>query len=125
MSQTNQVQEDLATFQLKNVTIDLIFRGYIEDIEGEDIFVHLTDITQQYTHNTEPNEDLIASVSREQFPQDAKLDVGTIFYMYLGKTIGDKEVHEIILSRAVWTSEMIAKAKEEADEMYEFFNAQK
>jgi hypothetical protein len=125
MAQITQIQEDLEAFKKQNILIDLVFRGYVEDIENDDIFVHLTDMTNEHLLTHEPNEDLIASIAREKFPSHSKLEIGTIFYMYLGKKIDEKEHDEIILSRAVWTAEMIAQVKEDAEKMYQFLNTQK
>lgn len=115
-----QVKEDLVDFQEKGISIDLIFRGYIEDIENNDIFVHLTDITHEHLASLDEKEDLIASISKDKFPLDSNLTVGTIFYMYLGKKVNTEEHYEIILSRAVWTAEMIAQVHQDAENMYQF-----
>lgn len=119
----DQIKEDLSQFKKQQINIELVFQGYIEQVQGDEIFVHLTDKTLEYLNHSEPVENLLATLSVEQFPSQIKLQEGMIFYLYLGTTLDKKEHFEIILSRAVWTQEMIAKIHDEAEKMYQFFNS--
>lgn len=94
------------------VEIQQVYSGYISDITDNCYSVYLTDCTG--------TEDLTAEMYKEKFPQK-DLQLGTIFYWFLGIDNTKEGFAQIQLSNAVWTQEMIDKAKEEGEKLYARF----
>jgi hypothetical protein len=102
--------------EFPNVTFEQFFSGHIVDVEGTTLYVHLEDETNE-------EEELSAEMDVRSFPQDPlypTLTPGCIFYWYIGYCDNDKDklFSLIRMNQEVWTEEMIAQSKVEAEKLY-------
>lgn len=96
----------------KDLKIDLVYYGYITDIEDDIYHVNLESL-----HDSE---ELTAELFKTSFPSP-DLSLGTIFFWFIGENDKGEGDSKIVMSKYTWTQEMIDKAHKEAEELYKKF----
>jgi hypothetical protein len=107
---------DTVKKEFPNVTFEQVYSGHIVDVEGTKLYVDLVDEINN-------EEEFTCEMDSRSFPQDPlypTLTPGCIFYWYIGYSDNNKDklFSLIRMSQAVWTEEMIAQAKVEAEKLY-------
>lgn len=113
----DEVKKDFPT-----VVLEEVYEGHITELDEKRAWVDLEDVYSQ--------EEFMAEIKLDLFPVDNinyPLQLGTIFYIYLGyyKVDGKKENFQLIrLNQKVWTEEMLTQIKKEAAELFKGLNIQ-
>jgi hypothetical protein len=104
----------LEEFKKENpdLNVQQVFSGWVNDIYDDVYSVNLEDHTG--------TEDLVAEIFQKNFPE-GKVEIGTIFYWYLGEDKNGEGFSQIRLSTAIWTQEQIDRANEDAEVLLSLF----
>lgn len=100
-----------------HVSISSIYDCHIIELDKVIVYARMIDIDKP-----DSPDDIQAELPYHLFPENKKLEEGTIFYLFVGseKQANGSEIDfiHIELNRQVWTQEMIEQVHKDAEKMF-------